>query len=226
MDTEPQFPLRLVCFDVDGTLVDGLAFIWELLHDHYGTSEQARKWAYNAYFAGEITYEEWCDHDLGLLRAKGASRSGMDEAMQSMSLMPGARETLQALVDAGKKLAVVSGSLDLALGHVLPEYKDWFDDVFINRFLFDDQGILTGIVPTPFDIDHKATAVRRLAERERIPIGSIGFVGDNFNDVEAARAAGFAVAFNCRSEELAAVVDVVVPGKDLRDVLPHLLRRE
>jgi len=226
MDTEPQFPLRLVCFDVDGTLVDGLAFIWELLHDHYATSREARDWAYNAYFAGEITYEEWCDHDLGLLTGKDATRQDMEVAMRPLRLMPGARETLRALEDAGMKLAVVSGSLDLALGHVLPDYKDWFDDVFINRFLFDEQGALTGIVPTPFDIDHKATAVRRLAERERIPIGSIGFVGDNFNDVEAARAAGFAVAFNCRSRELEAVCDVVVPGNDLRDVLPHLLRRE
>jgi phosphoserine phosphatase len=224
--TRPRFPLQLVCFDVDGTLVDGLAFIWELLHDHFDTDEAARRWAYDAYFAGEITYPEWADHDVMLMQQKGATHDEMMRAIRPLRLMDGTREVLRVLKQRGVKLAIISGSLDLALEHVLPDYRNWFDDIFINRFLFDDGGGLSGIVPTPFDVDHKATAVRRLAERERIPIGSIGFVGDNFNDIEAAKAAGFAVAFNSRSEELEKVCDVVVPGTDLRDVLPHLLREE
>lgn len=221
---KPAFPLRLVCFDADGTLIDGVGFIWELLHEHFATDEQRRRSAYEAYFAGEITYEEWARHDLALLRARGADREGFEEAMQGLYLMQGAEETLRILKQRGVKLAVVSGSLDVALAHVLPDHAEWFDDLFINRARFDGTGALVDIEATPFDIQHKATALRRLAERERIPLASIGFVGDNFNDVEAAKAAGLAVAFNCRSEELAAVADVVVPGRDLRDTLPYLLQ--
>ena len=45
------------------------------------------------------------------------------------------------------------------------------------------------------------------------------FVGDNFNDVEAAAAAGFSIAFNSKSENLDEVADVKLPGKDLRKML-------
>lgn len=221
--TLPSEPLQLVCFDVDGTLVDGLQFIWELLHDHFQTDPERRRAAYDAYFADQITYEEWAQHDLALLKVAGATKAKMQEAMSPLYPMDGCREVLRILKQRGIKLAVVSGSLEIALEHVLPDYRDWFDDVFINRFLFDETGNLASIEATPFDIHHKATALRRLSERERIPLSSIGFVGDNFNDVEAAKVAGFSVAFNCRSVELADVCDVEVPGKDLRKILPHLL---
>jgi len=219
-----QFPLQLVCFDVDGTLVDGLEFIWKLLHEHFHTDAVRRQHAYDAFFAGQITYNEWAHHDLILLRERGATLPKMKEAMGELHLMTGGREVLRILKQRGIKMAVISGSLDIALEHVLPDYRDWFDDVFINRFDFDDQGNLVHIEPTPFDVHHKATAIRRLAERERIPIDSIGFVGDNYNDVEAARAAGYSVAFNCRSPELEEACDAVVPGTDLREILPLLLR--
>lgn len=219
----PSEPLQLVCFDVDGTLIDGLQFIWELLHDHFTTNPLQRKHAYDAYFADQITYQEWAQHDLLLLRRAGATRQGVIEAMKPLRPMEGCREVLRVLKQRGIKLAVVSGSLDIALEHILPDYREWFDDVFINKFHFSDGGNLERIEATPFDVTHKATALRRLSERERIPLSAIGFVGDNFNDIEAAKVAGFAVAFNCRSAELAEICDVEVPGKDLRLVLPHLL---
>jgi phosphoserine phosphatase len=48
------------------------------------------------------------------------------------------------------------------------------------------------------------------------------FVGDNYNDVAAMRAAGLGIAFNCKSEELAQVADVVVAGRDLREILKYV----
>ena len=51
------------------------------------------------------------------------------------------------------------------------------------------------------------------------------FVGDSSNDVWIARTAGFAVAFNPRSDELERIAGAVVRSDDMRDVLPHLLER-
>ena len=48
------------------------------------------------------------------------------------------------------------------------------------------------------------------------------FVGDHANDLAAARAAGLAIAFNPKSQELVAAAQVVLRGPDLRAILEHL----
>jgi phosphoserine phosphatase len=137
-----------------------------------------------------------------------------------MRLMPGALETLSELKQRGLKLAVISGSLQIVLDKLLPDYH--FDHVLISRMLFDDQGQLIGGVPTEFDMAGKGAGLAAIAARESIPLESCVFVGDNFNDISAMRVAGLGIAFNCKSEELAQVADVVVEGKDLRGILQHV----
>jgi phosphoserine phosphatase len=96
------------------------------------------------------------------------------------------------------------------------------DEVFCNSFHFDASGRLSGGTPTPFDIEAKADALKVTAGRLGVALEETAFVGDNFNDVEIARSAGLSLAFNCKSEALAKVATQVVPGQDLRKVLPFL----
>src|SRR5207247_1334482 len=84
-------------------------------------------------------------------------------------------------------------------------------------------GRMAGWAATPFDMEGKARALREIAGREGIPLARCAFVGDHTNDVAAAREAGFAIAFNPKSEEIEAASDVVVRGGDLRAVVPHLI---
>ena len=211
---------KLVCFDLDGTLVDGTVFVWQTLHDYFQTDE-ARRWdAINKAHSHEITYEEWFNHDLELLGERGATRDGILDAIAPMRLVPGARETLAALRQRGFKLAVISGSLQIVLDTLLPDYD--FDHVLINRLLFDDRGYIAGGVATEYDMARKAQGLEMIAAKESIPLESCVFVGDNYNDLAAMRAAGLGIAFNCKSEELAQIADVVVTGKDLREILKHL----
>jgi phosphoserine phosphatase len=222
--SKPIEPIRLVAFDVDGTLVDGVSFIWQLLHETLQTDEPARKWAYDAFFAGEISYEEWAKHDVHLLRQRDATREKIQEALDQTRPMEGAEEVLRTLGQHDICLAVLSGSVDLTLEYAFPDYRSIFDHVLINHFLFDGEGRLADIEPTPFDFLHKATGLRHIADSEGIPLTACAFVGDHINDVGVARTAGLSIAFNCKAEELAEASDVVVEGKDLRLVLPHLLR--
>jgi phosphoserine phosphatase len=211
---------RLVCFDLDGTLIDDTVFIWDTLHDHFFTDRRARRLAKKRFFAGEITYRDWFEHDLALLRGRGADRAGIDAALDAIRVMPGARETLQALKARGYRLAVISGSLDVVLERFFPEAP--FDHVLINRLEFDDRGRIAGGEPTPYDLERKAEGLIECCRREGIDRSRSVFVGDNFNDVAAARCAGFAVAFNNKSAELAAAADLVIETRDLRDLLPLL----
>jgi len=211
----------LVCFDLDGTLIQGTIFIWQTLHDAFGTDPERRRQAKDDFHAGRITYKQWFDHDLVLLGEADATRARMLTALDVIHPTPGAVETLAALRAAGMHLAIISGSIDLVLERFFGQAT--FDEVLINRLDFDDAGRLTGGTHTNFDVDRKGEGVREIARRLGVDVARTAFVGDNYNDVSAAQAAGLSLAFNPRSEALTAAVNAVVTGDDLRGILPHLL---
>lgn len=211
----------LVCFDLDGTLIQGTIFIWQTLHDAFATDPERRRRARKDFHAGRITYRQWFDHDLHMLGEAGATRERMVTALDTIHPTPGAPETLTALREAGIHLAIISGSVDLVLDRFYPDAV--FDEVLINRLDFDDAGRLVGGTHTDFDIDRKGEGVREIARRLGVEVARTAFVGDNYNDVSAARAAGLSIAFNPRSDELTAAADAVVTGDDFRGILPHLL---
>jgi len=213
----------LVGFDVDGTLVDDTVFVWQTLHDYFGTDPVSRDEAFDSYMAGKWTYAQWFGHDIRLLKEAGACRKSIAAAISGMKLSNGVPEVLEELRVAGAKLVVISGSLDVVADRF--ELHRYFDEVYLNRLEFDSAGKLSGGVPTPYDVWDKARGLREVAARLGVPMARTAFVGDNFNDVAVAREAGFSIAFNCKSDELAAAADAVVDGRDMRAILPYLLRR-
>ncbi|MBU2561937.1 MAG: HAD family phosphatase [Nanoarchaeota archaeon] len=216
---------KLVCFDVDGTLVDDTIYIWKTLHEHYGTDEEEILKMLGKYLNKEVTYQEWVDHDVSLLQQKGATKEEMVGIIQKLKLMKGAKEAVNELKKTGLKLAVVSGSLGLVLDILFPDHP--FDDVLINQFEFDEDGKLVRGVATPYDMEHKASGLKHLAERYGFNLSECIFVGDNNNDIHIAETAGLSIAFNCKSERLAEIADVLIPNdiKDVRAILPHILEK-
>ncbi len=213
-----QFPL--ICFDLDGTLVDETIYIWSTFHEHFQTDRDKRVRAKEDFYAGRISYDEWFANDLELLADSGADRVAMTSLIEGLPPMPGALETVQTLSRRGHKVAIISGSVDLVVQTVFPSLH--FDYVLINKLFFDETGQLSGGEPTPYDIDRKADGLRALAAREGLEASQVAFVGDNENDVAVARAAGRAIAFNCKSDDLARAAYTVVEEHDLRAVLPLL----
>ncbi len=211
----------LVCFDLDGTLIQGTIFIWQTLHDAFGTDGQRRQQAKDDFHSGRISYQQWFDHDLVLLGEAEATRQRMIAALDGIHPTPGGPETLATLREAGIHLAIISGSIDLVLQRYYGDVV--FDEVLINQLDFDDGGHLLGGTHTDFDVERKGAGVEEIARRLGVDVARTAFVGDNYNDVSAARTAGLSIAFNPRSEELTDAVDVVVTGEDLRGILPHLL---
>lgn len=214
---------KLVCFDLDGTVIDDTVFVWQTIHDHLDTSNHERKKAQEDYFSGKITYREWAEHDLLLWKRAGATRTKIEEAIRPMRLVKGARKTLDTLKAHGLTLAVISGSLDIALAHVLPDHDEYFEFIFINKLIFGDNGEILSINTNPYDIDRKGEGLVKIAETLGLDVSQCVFVGDHFNDVSVAKLAGLSIAFNCKSDELAEVSDVVIKELDLSKVLEYIL---
>jgi len=60
----------------------------------------------------------------------------------------------------------------------MPNYEEYFDDVFISRIFFDKNGNMARIEATEFDMDAKALALKKIAEHlQSRPDESISIVG-------------------------------------------------
>jgi phosphoserine phosphatase len=215
---------RLVCFDVDGTLIDNVKFSWQIFHDHLQTDVHRREDARIKFLNGQIKYQEWADHDIGLFKEKKPMKKDFLKALDKLKLMEGALETLHELKKRGIKLAVISGSISIILEKFIPNYGELFDDIFISRMVFDEQGYFQSIDVTKYDIDRKALALKKIAEKENIDLKDCVFVGDYLNDIKVIQEAGLGIAFNCKEDKLKEVADVVIEKKDLREVLKHILK--
>ena len=119
---------------------------------------------------------------------------------------------------------MISGSLDLVIETLIPNYEKYFDHILINKIIFEENGLIKDVIPTEFDQEHKATGLVHLCEKEGINPEEVVFIGDNHNDVHIAKKAGFSIAFNCKHNRLAKISDVVIKSKDLREVLPHIIK--
>ena len=219
----PKGRFDLVAFDVDGTLVEHPQgkTVWDVLNHRYTGREDVNEERSRLYRANRLSYEEWVALDIESWRRAGATRRDLVAAFEPLTLVPGARETLSILKEKGARLAVISGTLDLLLDTLFPDHP--FDEVHTNQISFDENGSISGHRATTFDMDGKAVALRSIALHQRIPLLRCAFVGDNDNDIPAARVAGFAIAFNPKSPDFEAVAHAVVRSPDLRDILPHLL---
>jgi phosphoserine phosphatase len=214
---------KLVCFDVDGTLIDNVTFSWQIFHDYFQTDNHRREDARKRFFNGEISYLQWAEHDINLWKEKNPKKEDFLKAIGHLRLMKGAMETLNELKRRGLKLAIISGSLNIILEKFLPNYNEFFDDVFISRIYFDENGCISKVDATEYDIDAKALALKKIAEREKISLKECVFVGDYLNDMKIMQEAGLGIAFNCKHDELRKVANVCIDKKDLREVLKFIL---
>lgn len=212
--------IRLVCFDVDGTLIDdhgGAANIWESLHRAFGVSEETNRQRFADFRDGKMSYSEWVDVDVGQWQSLGVTRSDMLRVINQLAPVKNAPETVETLSRRGYKLAVISGSIDLGLETLFPDHP--FQPVYINKIEFADHGGIARWHATPFDLAHKETALQLIARQAGLALDQCAFVGDNFNDVSAAQAAGVSIAVASKCENLTAICDVHLADRCLAPLL-------
>jgi len=213
---------KLVAFDLDGTLADGTDSVWATLHEFFCLKNHPRRLELREKFwSGKINYRRWAIEDLKLLKEHGANKETVMKAIASIRLMKGARETLKQLKAYGCRLAIVSGSFQIVLEKVMPDYKRFFDYVYISRIFFNVDGSIKGI-EAKHDFKNKSKSLVEIFRKEKIKSEDCVFVGDHDNDVEIAKTAGLSIAFNSKSEKLNAVCDAVIRKKDLREILKFL----
>jgi len=209
-------PIRLVVFDLDGTLTTHNSSWWRL-HEVFGTHEEGQKY-YDRYFAGEINYQQWADLDAGLW--KGKPLSEVERIADETRLVLGARETIQELKRNYIDVAILSGGIDLLADRIAKRLA--IDYVMVNKIQHEN-GTLTGEVEVIVGWGGKAEEIKQVFNDFNVAPEETAFVGDGRNDISAFSVVGLSIAFNPEHEEVSKAADVVVPGNDLRAILKHIL---
>ena len=211
---------RLVCFDVDSTLVQGEAI--EALAARAGCSDRITA-ATTAAMAGQADFATSLHERVALLA--GLPASALDEVRSELRLMPGARTLTRTLKRLGFQLAVVSGGFT-AITDELCERLD-IDFAAANTLEVVD-GHLTGRVVGPVvDRAAKASFLESFATQAGVPLSQTVAVGDGANDADMLRQAGLGIAFNAKQPAReAADTAISVPYLDALLFLLGITREE
>ena len=211
---------KLIFFNADGTLVDGMQYFYQHLWEFFGVDKEKTRTVLKQYISGEINYVQFVENDVRLLREANASKRAIVNAIMNLHPMEGAIETLRSLTERGYKMFAISSGIDLVIEAVYgTDYKALFEEIFVNQYHFDNDGKLTSATPARYDVDHKADCVKEMTAKYNAYPGNCVYVGDNETDATTALPVGTAIAFNSKSERLVEVSTHHIESEDLFDIM-------
>lgn len=182
---------RLVCFDMDSTLIE--TEVIDELAERAGVGEKVKAITERA-MRGEIDFDESFRERVALL--KGLDESVMREIAENLPVTEGVSRMMEVLKRAGFKTAILSGGFTY-FGNYLKQ-KFGIDYVYANELEIAD-GKLTGrYVGDIVNGRRKAELLRLLAQVENIDIAQTIAVGDGANDLPMLTTAGLGIAFHAK----------------------------
>lgn len=183
---------RLVCFDMDSTLIE--TEVIDELADRAGVGAQVRAITESA-MRGEIDFSESFRRRVALL--EGLDVSVMQDIAEHLPITEGLERLMTVLHRTGYKTAILSGGFTY-FGNYLKE-RFGFDYVYANELEVGEDGKLTGrYVGDIVDGKRKAELLRIIAQVEKINIAQTIAVGDGANDLPMLAAAGLGIAFHAK----------------------------
>lgn len=182
---------RLICFDMDSTLIK--TEVIDELADRAGVGEQVRAITESA-MRGEIDFSESFKQRVALL--KGLDESVMKEIADNLPIMDGADRLISILKKIGFKVAILSGGFTY-FGNALKKRFD-VDYVYANELEIIDGKLTGNHLGDIVDGKRKAELLRLISQVEKIELEQVIAVGDGANDLPMLNLAGLGIAFHAK----------------------------
>lgn len=187
---------RLICFDMDSTLIE--TEVIDELAIRAGVGDEVKAITERA-MRGEIDFIESFRERVALL--KGLDESVMQEIAESLPITEGVDRLMYVLKKYGYKIAILSGGFTY-FGQYLQQ-KYGIDYVYANELEIID-GKLTGrYLGDVVDGKRKAELLRLIAQVEKVDIAQTIAVGDGANDLPMLGIAGLGIAFHAKPKVVA-----------------------
>ena len=182
---------RLVCFDMDSTLIQ--TEVIDELAELAGVGAEVKAITECA-MQGEIDFNESFIKRMKLL--KGLKEEILQEVAVRLPITEGARRLIGTLKKYGYKTAILSGGFTY-FGHYLQKELD-IDYVYANQLEIIN-GELTGhYLGDIVDGNKKAEYLQEIANKEQIHINQTIAIGDGANDLPMLNLAGLGIAFHAK----------------------------
>ena len=188
---------RLICFDMDSTLIQTECI--DELAERAGVGDQVRAITERA-MRGEIDFRESFTERVALL--KGLDVSVMQEIAEHLPLTEGVERLMSVLKRCGYKIAILSGGFTYFGEHL--QRKLGIDYVYANELEIGEDGKLTGrYVGEIVDGHRKAELLKLIAQVEKVNLAQTIAVGDGANDLPMLSEAGLGIAFHAKPRVVA-----------------------
>lgn len=188
---------RLICFDMDSTLIQTECI--DELADRAGVGAEVRAITESA-MRGEIDFKESFTRRVALL--KGLDVSVMKNIAEHLPITEGVDRLMTILKRYGYKIAILSGGFTYFGEYLQRRYG--IDYVYANELEIDDNGKLTGrYVGEIVDGHRKAELLKLIAQVEKVNLAQTIAVGDGANDLPMISEAGLGIAFHAKPRVVA-----------------------
>ncbi|ENN2191829.1 phosphoserine phosphatase SerB [Acinetobacter baumannii] len=182
---------RLVCFDMDSTLIE--QEVIDELALEAGVGEQVAEITERA-MQGELDFQQSFRARIALL--KGLDASVLPKIAERLTITEGAERLISTLKALGYKTAILSGGFQYFAEYL--QAKLGIDEVHANVLDVQD-GVVTGEVKGVIvDGARKAELLRELANKLGISLEQAMAVGDGANDLPMLAIAGLGVAYRAK----------------------------
>ena len=188
---------RLICFDMDSTLIQTECI--DELAMRAGVGDKVKAITESA-MRGEIDFKESFRQRVELL--KGLDASVMREIAENMPITEGAERLMSVLKRYGYKIAILSGGFTY-FGQYL-QRKFNIDYMYANELEIGEDGKLTGrYIGDIVDGKRKAELLKLIAQVEKVDLAQTISVGDGANDLPMLSIAGLGIAFHAKPRVVA-----------------------
>ncbi len=236
----------LVCFDMDGVLVDYLS-TWEWVYNKLNLSN---KESYDAFQMGLISEWEWIKYDIDLIRGvlnEKMTNEKLHELLSDCPLMKNLNLAIAELINSGLEVSIISGGMHPVAHKIASYFKTnsiWkprfggidklssekycsgFDtklNVFTNGWNYDSSGKIPFHGRYQVQLIAKGSIVSILQRRLSIDKKHTVSIGDSKQDKSMFDYSGLKIAFNTKNKELIDSSDIFIGDRDLNLVTKEIL---
>ncbi|MDD2960785.1 MAG: phosphoserine phosphatase SerB [Muribaculaceae bacterium] len=182
---------RLVCFDMDSTLIE--TEVIDELAERAGVGAKVKAITESA-MRGEIDFNESFKERIALL--KGLDESVLKDIAENLPITEGVDRMMKVLKRAGYKTAILSGGFTYFGKHLKEKFG--FDYVYANELEIVDGKLTGNYIGEIVNGNRKAELLKLIAQVENVNIAQTIAVGDGANDLPMLSTAGLGIAFHAK----------------------------